>query len=142
METSTAARKIDERPPARARGTVTRALLIAAGSLFVALAVLGIFLPLLPTTPFLLVAAACYGRSSPGAYRWLTTNRWFGSYLREYREERGITARNKAVSITAIWLGIGLSAYLLSNLFVTVPMVLVACAVTVYLLRMRTLRRS
>ena len=69
---------------------LTRVLLIAGGNLCVALAVLGLFLPVLPTTPFLLLAAVCYARSSERFYHWLVTNRWFGAYIRNYREGRGI----------------------------------------------------
>ena len=72
-----------------------RALLMATGTLFVGIGVLGIFLPLLPTTVFLLIAAACYARSSDRAYEWLMTNRMFGRYLRNYHEERGATLRSK-----------------------------------------------
>jgi uncharacterized membrane protein YbaN (DUF454 family) len=76
-----------QQAPAPSSSRLTRLALRAAGGLLVGLGVLGIFLPLLPTTVFLLGAAACFGKSSPGAYNWLTTNRLFGRYLREYREE-------------------------------------------------------
>ena len=60
-----------------------------------ALGIAGIFLPLLPTTPFLLLAAACYVRSSPRLYRWLMNHRWTGEYIRDYREKRGLPLRTK-----------------------------------------------
>ena len=63
--------------------------LILVGSLSIGLAFLGIFLPLLPTTPFLLLAAACYLRSSDRFYHWLIYHKWFGNYIRNYREGRG-----------------------------------------------------
>lgn len=114
-----------------------------AGALLVGLGVLGIFLPLLPTTIFLLGAAACFGRSSPGAYRWLTTNRLFGRYLREYREEKGATASAKLFSIATLWLGIGATTYVFrSTGWLDILLVAVAMAVTFHLLSLRTLSRG
>ncbi len=69
---------------------IIRTLLIVCGTLCVGLAVVGIFVPILPTTPFLLLAAVCYARSSQRFLAWLLTNRWFGSYIKNYREGRGI----------------------------------------------------
>jgi uncharacterized membrane protein YbaN (DUF454 family) len=89
---------------------VWRLILVACGTLSVALGVLGIFLPLLPTTVFLLLAAACYARSSPRFYHRLTTNRWLGSYIRNSREGRGLTRRQKAATLTLLWVGIGTTA--------------------------------
>ena len=65
---------------------LTRNLLIVGGTLCVALATLGLFLPVLPTTPFLLLAAVCYACSSERFYYWLLSNRWFGAYIRNYRD--------------------------------------------------------
>ena len=68
----------------RARGTWIRILLIIAGTFFVGIGIVGIFVPVLPTTPFLLLAAACYERSSQRFYSWLLNNKWFGNYIRNY----------------------------------------------------------
>ncbi|MCC7366666.1 MAG: YbaN family protein [Dehalococcoidia bacterium] len=114
-------------------------MLWAAGGIFVALGTLGVFLPLLPGTPFFLLAAACFGKSSPRAYRWLTTNRWFGRHLEHYRDDRGATVPAKVFSIGTLWLGIGGSAYLFRDTtWVAVVLAVVAVAVTVYLVRLRT----
>jgi len=86
---------------------IWKALLIVCGTIFVVLGVLGIFLPLLPTTVFLLMAAACYARSSERFYLKLINNRWLGEYIRNSREGRGMTRRHKAITLTALWLGIG-----------------------------------
>ena len=126
-------------PPGNA---VMRWALRLAGGGLVALGVLGIFLPLVPTTIFLLGAAACFGKSSRGAYRWLTTNRWFGRYLREYREERGATAGTKVLSIASLWVGIGATAYYLRDMpWLDVLLVAIAMAVTFHLLSLRTVTR-
>ena len=63
---------------------LVRVLLLLGGTLCVILAVVGMFVPVLPTTPLLLLAAVCYARSSERFYRWLLTNRWCGPYIRNY----------------------------------------------------------
>lgn len=120
---------------------LVRWLYIGLGSLLVAVGVVGIFLPLLPSTVFFLMAAGCYGKSSPSAYRWLTTNRWFGKELREYREEKGATVQSKLLSIATLWIGIGLSVYLIDNLWVRLSLLGVALAVSAHLLKLNTIRR-
>ena len=67
-----------------------RFLLIIAGTIFLVFGIIGIFLPILPTTPFLLLAAACYARSSKRFYNWLMNNKWFGNYIKNYNEGRGV----------------------------------------------------
>jgi uncharacterized membrane protein YbaN (DUF454 family) len=118
-----------------------RGLLIVAGTVCVGLGVLGIFLPLLPTTPFLLLAAACYARSSKRFYRWLLNNRWFGNYLRDYREKEGIPLKVKLSSISLLWITILFSAaFVVEILWVRIILILIASLVTIHILRIRTLR--
>ena len=83
-----------------------RALLVICGTLCVALGVIGIFLPLMPTTVFLLMGAACYARSSDRFYQRLISNRWLGSYIKNSREGRGMTRRQKATTLAMLWVGI------------------------------------
>jgi len=118
-----------------------RALLLVTGTLFVGIGVLGIFLPLLPTTVFLLIAAACYGRSSDRAYHWLMTNQLFGRYLRNYQEERGATMRTKVVAIASLWVGIGLAVYWIdASWWLAAVLAAIAIGVTIHLVRLRTIR--
>ena len=120
---------------------LARALLVAAGTLCVALAVFGLFVPLLPTTPLLLLAAVCYARSSERFYRWLMTNRWFGAYIRNYREGRGIPLWHKVAAISLLWLTIGYAACaVVSQWWVKGILLAVAIAVTVHLLKTETAR--
>jgi uncharacterized membrane protein YbaN (DUF454 family) len=79
-----------------------RWLLLATGLAFVGLAALGAVLPVLPTVPFLLVAAACFARSSTRFYRWLLSNRLFGPLIRDWRETRTIPLRAKLSAITLV----------------------------------------
>jgi uncharacterized membrane protein YbaN (DUF454 family) len=117
-------------------------LLVVAGSFFVALGIVGIFLPVLPTTPFLLLAAACFARSSERFYRWLINNRWFGAYVRDYREGRGIPAKVKVFTVVLLWVVILLSAaFAVSNLVVRVILIAVAAAVTVHIVLIKRSKR-
>jgi uncharacterized protein len=127
------------RTPAPLTG-FTRGLLVAAGTLSVVLGTLGIFLPLLPTTPFLLLAAACYARSSPSFLAWLLGNRWFGSYIRNYRERRGLPLRQKVVTLTLLWLAIGFAAAFVADAWWLRGLLLaIATGVTLYLSSLKTL---
>lgn len=80
---------------------------ILLGCVSLVLGVVGIFLPLLPTTPFLLLAAALYVRSSPRLYEWLLSQKYLGCYIRNFRERRAIPFRAKIVSVALVWLSIG-----------------------------------
>ncbi len=81
-----------------------RWLLLGAGFLFLGLGVVGVILPLLPTTPFVLVAAACFSRSSPRFYNWLLSNRVFGPTIHEWRAHRSIPLHAKVMAVTLITL--------------------------------------
>ena len=120
-----------------------RALLIAAGTACVALGTLGIVLPLLPTTPFLLLAAVCYARSSPRLLHWLTHNRWFGAYIRNYREGHGIPLREKILTLSLLWITIGITViFFVPLLWVEILLLLIATAVTIHLLRIKTMKAA
>jgi uncharacterized membrane protein YbaN (DUF454 family) len=120
-----------------------RPILTALGFLAVGLAVVGIFVPILPTTPFLLLAAFFFARSSPRFYTWLHTNRWFGAYLANYRAGRGLPLREKALTIAALWVAILLSVtFALSSWWPRAFLLLIAVAVTAHLLRIPTYRGS
>ncbi len=117
--------------------------LIVTGTISVGLGFLGIVLPLLPTTPFLLLAAACYIRSSERFYHWLIYHKWFGSYIRNYREGRGIPLSAKITAITLIWVTIGFSAlFVVPVVFVKILLILIAIGVTIYLLSIKTLTQK
>ena len=122
---------------------IRTAVLFAAGSLCLTLGIIGIFLPLLPTTPFLLLAAACFFRSSERLYRWLIGHRLFGKSIRGFRRFHAISARAKIVSILLLWATIVLSAmFVVGLLCVRVVLFVIAAAVSAYILRLRTLTKS
>jgi uncharacterized membrane protein YbaN (DUF454 family) len=92
-----------------------RAALWTAGTLCVVLGAIGAVLPILPTVPFLLLAAACYARSSERFHRWLLGNRWFGPTIREWEARRCIPARSKALALGMIVLAFGTSTTVFSH---------------------------
>ncbi|MBW6470831.1 MAG: YbaN family protein [Methanosarcinaceae archaeon] len=117
-----------------------RGILVIAGSVFTGLGLLGIFLPLLPTTPFLLLAVACYARSSKRCHFWLLDNKWFGSFIKDYYEKKGIKLRVKIISISLLWISISYSVlFVIGNLFVSSIMAIIALGVTIFLIDLNTL---
>ncbi|MBA7682749.1 hypothetical protein ES703_91101 [subsurface metagenome] len=126
----------------RARGTWIRILLIIAGTFFVGLGIVGIFVPVLPTTPFLLLAAACYARSSQRFYSWLLNNKWFGNYIRNYLERKGVPLKVKVLTVTLLWITIGFSvAFAVQTLVARLILVLIAIGVSIHILSIRTLKQ-
>lgn len=116
-----------------------RYALLLAGWLSVALGVIGIFLPILPTTPFLLLAAACFMRSSARFYHWLVQHPRLGPWIHAYLDGRGIPRRAKVYSISLMWFSIALSCYLVPSIWARVFMPISAILVTLYILRQDTL---
>jgi uncharacterized membrane protein YbaN (DUF454 family) len=115
-----------------------RALLIIAGTIFLGLGVIGIILPILPTTPFLLLAAACYARSSKRFYLWLINNRVFGKYIKNYREGRGIPVRIKVFAISVLWITILISIYFfITNIYIRIILIIIAIAVSAHIILIR-----
>lgn len=93
------------------RSCLLRGLLWIAGSLSLVLGLIGIVLPGLPTTPFILLAAACYARASPRLHAWLLNHRWFGTMLRDWERDRSLTRRTKTVAVLSMTLMVALSAW-------------------------------
>ena len=125
-----------------AQSKVVRLLWNTVGTLFLALGLIGIPLPLLPTTPFLLIAAACYLRGSRRMYDWMMTNKYFGAYLRDYLEGKGVAITAKVVALSALWGVIAFSAvFATENAIVRVGLLAVAVGVTIHLLTLKTKRR-
>lgn len=125
-----------------ARPAWVRGSLLALGWLSVALGVIGIFLPLLPTTPFLLLAAACFARSSPRVYHWLVSHPRLGPWIQQYLDGDGMPLRAKVWAIVLLWLGIGLSCLWVDVAWLRVLLILTATAVTGYIASRKTLHRA
>jgi uncharacterized membrane protein YbaN (DUF454 family) len=118
-------------------------LLLFIGLTAVCLGFIGIFVPLLPTTPFLLLAAACFVRSSERFYNWLTSHKWFGTYIRNYRECGAIALSGKIGSMVILWGVIGYAAvFEVTNLLLRVLLGAIGGGVSIHLLRLKTFRRE
>ncbi len=115
--------------------SVLKVLFISTGTICVALGFLGIFLPVLPTTPFLLLAAFCYARGSERLHRWLLNNRWFGAYITNYREGRGMRRRDKLIALSVMWISIGWTVlYAVPIWLGKLVLIMIAFGVTIHLL--------
>lgn len=101
------------------RSKTKRFLLNVIGLMCVGLAILGVILPILPTTPFLLVAAACFAKSSPRLQKKLLANKTFGPLIHEWQQHRCIPRKAKRVALLTIILSVVWSAYLLKNFMLT-----------------------
>lgn len=114
--------------------------LLASGFLAIVLGGLGIFLPVLPTVPFLLLALACFARSSERFYDWLLEHAHFGPIIQPYINGCGLSRMSKVKAISLLWASITLSAFLLIELvWVQGLLLVIACAVTFYLLSLPTI---
>ncbi len=119
-----------------------KTLCIIIGTISLGLGILGIFLPLLPTTPFLLLTAALYFRGSPRLYQRLLDHRHLGPYIRNYRENKAIPLRAKVISLLLMW---GTMLYciffLIPLVWVKILMFLIAAGVTYHILSFKTLKK-
>ncbi|NMA02794.1 MAG: DUF454 domain-containing protein [Clostridia bacterium] len=115
-------------------GAIKRILLIIIGSLSLGLGIIGIFLPVLPTTPFLLLALACYLRSNKKLYNFILTNKYMGPYVKDYVSGNGIPLRMKKRAIVILWITIGFSSvFIVKDILVRIILVAIACMVSFYI---------
>ena len=117
-----------------------RVLWFSAGLLAVVLGTLGMFLPLLPTVPFLLLAVFCFARSSPAWAAKILHHPFIGKPLREWLQYKGVRKKDKIFSIAFLWIGILISVFLVAVLWVRILLIIVAVAVTIHLLSFRTIK--
>lgn len=116
-----------------------RILLFISGFFSMSLGILGIFLPLLPTTPFLLIAAYCFVRSSPKMYNRLLNNRLFGREFKSYLLTRAVSLKIKVWTIVILWLTILTSMYFISIIYVRGILLVVAVSVSIHIYKLKTL---
>lgn len=117
-------------------------LFVVAGFLALGLGIVGIFLPLLPTTPLIILAAACFLKGSERLYRWITKSHTFGSYIHNYLQAGTIPAKSKPISILLLWIVILTSVFLTEKFWLRIILITVACGVTIHLVLLKTTETS
>jgi len=135
---------VEEEPAdGRVSGKMMRGIYVIVGTIALVIGAIGLFLPVIPTTPLVILAAACYYRGSERLHTWILRSRWFGETIKNYQAGRGLTRDTKVRAIFLMWTTIIISAwFFVSNHFVRVAMIGVAIGVTVYLVRLPTLERN
>jgi uncharacterized membrane protein YbaN (DUF454 family) len=114
------------------------AVLITFGSFFIILGVIGIFLPLLPTTPFILLGAACYTKGSQRLYNWLINNQLFGKYIKDYYDGKGLALNVKRTTIAFLWISILLSIiFVVSIPLLRIILIIIALGVTWHIISIK-----
>lgn len=116
-----------------------RIFLLILGGITLCLGAVGILIPVLPTTPFLLVSAWSWLRSSTRLYNWLVGHRVLGSYIRNYLIHKAVTRKARRLALLFLWFGLGASFWLVDSLHVRIVLVVVGLAVSIHLLTLRTI---
>jgi uncharacterized membrane protein YbaN (DUF454 family) len=117
-----------------------RSFFITAGSISLGIGFIGIFLPLLPTTPFILLAAACYYKGSKSLNQWLLNNRLFGSFVRNYMERKGISVRSKIFALAFLWATISYTTLVVNLFIIQIILFIIAVAVSIHIITLPTHR--
>lgn len=117
---------------------IKKIVLFIAGCIFVTFGAIGIFLPVLPTTPFMLLAAGCFSISNKRFEEKLKKNKYFGSYITNYQDKSGIPHKIKIRAITFLWISLILSGVLIQKPFIIGILFLVGTGVTIHLVTIKT----
>lgn len=118
-----------------------KSVYIGIGTLSLSIGIIGIVVPLLPTTPFLLLSAACYAKGSTRLYHWFINVKWIGKHIENYHEGKGVTIRMKLFTILFLWCSISISMMLTwPNLIIQITLIIIATAVTYHIISLKTMR--
>ncbi len=117
-------------------------ILTILGLICVALGTIGMFLPVLPTTPFLLLAAWLFLKGNPRLRLWLINHPILGKFIHNYIEHKAIPLHAKYVIITTMWLTIGISVYLVNPIWLKILLICISTAVTIHIARFKTLNKK
>ena len=109
------------------------------GTMFLVLGILGAVLPLLPATPFLLLASACYVKGSPTLHNWLMSQKYLGPYITNIKDKRGMPIKAKIITITVLWVSLLFSMYRVDSLLLDSTLLIVGIGVTTLILKLKTL---
>ena len=115
-----------------------KTLFFSLGVVLVGIGAVGAVLPILPTTPFILAAAACFSKSSKRAEKWLSNNRYFGSYIENYKNKKGVPIDVKRNSLIFLWLGLIISNFMINKTIMTIILAIVGICVSTHILLLKT----
>lgn len=116
--------------------------MVSIGGLSLTLGIIGIAIPILPTTPFIILAAACFSASSPKIYNKLINNKFFGEYIRHYREKTGVRASVKVYTLLFLYATLIVSGILINNLISTIIFSVVGVLVTIHIIMIKTRKKD
>ncbi|SHM92587.1 YbaN family protein [Gracilibacillus kekensis] len=112
---------------------IKRTLWLIGGSISLIIGLIGIIVPLLPTTPLVILAAFCFGKSSKALHQWLVTNKYFGKYLADYQSGKGVPIRIKLFAVIIVWTSVLFTLTVIPLFYVKVFMIGVALFVTIFI---------
>lgn len=118
---------------------VKKIIFLILGLILTFIGLIGIFIPVLPTTPLLLLASYCFVRSSEKLYGWLINHRVFGKYIHDYSKYRAVDKKSKALAIVLIWVSMMISIYLISKTPVRIVLIITGLAITYFITTIKTL---
>jgi uncharacterized protein len=122
---------------------IKKKIFIAAGWFLIAIGTIGIFVPILPTTIFFILATGCFARSSEKFYNWLIYHRFFGKIIRDYRKHKGMSPQIKVTTISLLLLSIGLSAvFFTDSFYIRLLLTTIAIGVSAHIILLRTIKQS
>lgn len=118
---------------------IKKLIFISLGFFFIGLGTIGLFIPILPTTIFIIIAAYFFAKSSEKYYNWLISNKYFGKFIKDYREGRGIPLKIKTISIFTLWATILYSVFfIVGELWLKILLIAIAIGVSLHLLTLKT----
>lgn len=129
-------------PDCPSKEPVIKIVFIALGGLSLTAGVIGIFIPGLPTTPFLLLSASLFAKSSERLHNWIVNHKVFGKYIREYREKKAIRLKYKVISLVMMWTMIGVSMLLHDHWALRIVIGVLGAVGTFVLLRIPTMKED
>lgn len=121
---------------------MSKIIYVAIGSVFLSIGFIGIVIPGLPSTPFFIISAACYLRSSSRLYKWMINHRLFGKYIKMYYKHRAMTVRSKIISLLIMWTMISISVFIIENLIIKIVIVVVGLIGTIFIIKIKTYRKG
>ena len=114
---------------------------LTLGFFFLTLGIIGVFLPLMPTIPFCILASICFSKSSKKFHHWLLNNRWIGPQLKDFYKHKGMQLWKKSLIILGQWFGVGVAIFFSPGPFVLIPLIIISIGVTIYILSLETLEQ-